>query len=195
MWLISCRRAWRRVTTMEWQYGATPARPFDSAQGERPFPGMDSRLGASSTGSGAGMTENNTLTLALSHRGRGDRTPSRACFDPPRADFQRASSAGGSSTSRAAQAPPTRVVQRYRRGRGRGRGMDSGSGAGMTGRNTLTLTLSHRGRGDRTNPPPPGIRVMQGSHQGRGEGMDSRLGATTTPIEGEGEGWIPALGR
>ena len=62
---------------------------------------------------------------------------------------------------------------------------------GNDGRNTLTLTLSHRGRGDRTTPPPPGIRVMQGSHQGRGEGMDSRLGGRNdgSPLpSGEGEG-------
>ena len=57
----------------------------------------------------------------------------------------------------------------------------------MTEKNTLTLlseptalALSHRGRGDWTTPPPLGIRVMQRSSQGRGEGMDSRLGASST---------------
>ena len=37
-----------RTTTTAWQCEATPARPFDGAQGERPLQGMCSRLGTSS---------------------------------------------------------------------------------------------------------------------------------------------------
>ena len=46
-----------RVTATDWHNGvATPLDPSTVLRVSGPTPGMDSRLGASSTGSGAGMT-------------------------------------------------------------------------------------------------------------------------------------------